>query len=125
MFHLIRLQQLDDYFLPGERREQQGAYFYRIMDFTAESVRFLIRYFLEARKCGVVQEGRIVNPTEQYLAYYREMLGTAFELRPAFFQQQLVKWLPRLESSQRKDVAEAIYDVLQELARSGKNHNML
>ncbi len=64
-------------------------------------------------------------PPSKNLAYYREMLGTAFELRPAFFQQQLAKWLPRLEPSQQKDVAEAIYDVLQELARSGKNENML
>lgn len=125
MFHLIQLQQLEDYFLPGDQREQNGAYFYRIVEFSAEIDKFLIRYFQEARKCGVVQEGKIANPTEQNLAYYREMLGTAFELRPAFFQQQLAKWLPRLEPSQQKDVAEAIYDVLKELARSGKNENML
>lgn len=120
MFHRIQLQQLEDYFLPCDRREQNGAYFYRIMEFNAEIDSFLIRYFQEARQCGVVQEGKIANPTQQNLAYYQEMLGTAFALRPAFFQQQLTKWLPRLEPSQQKNVAEAIYDVLQELAVAAK-----
>lgn len=125
MFHLIQLQQLEDYFVPGSGREKNGAYFYRINAYSAEVERFLIRYFQEARRNGVVQEGKIANPTEQNLAYYREMLGDAFELRPAFFQQQLAKWLPRLEPARRKDVADAVYDVLQELARGGKNENML
>ena len=51
--------------MPGDQREQNGAYFYRIVEFSAEIDKFLIRYFQEARKCGVVQEGKIANPTEQ------------------------------------------------------------
>lgn len=125
MFQLIQLQQLEDYFQTSSQRKTQGVYFYRINNFNVTVEQFLIRYFQEARQQGVVLEGKINNPTDQNLAYYSEMLGTSFVFGVDFFKQQLMKWLPRLDAVRRKDIAEAMYDILQEMARNGKNENML
>ena len=125
MFPCLPLEQLEAYFTKSSQRMQQGVYFYRIINYSTAVDSFLVRYFQEARQYGVVLEGKLANPTGQNLAYYREMLGDLFILQPAFFQQQLSKWLPRLERSRQQIVANAIFDVLQEMARSGKNENML
>lgn len=94
MFPCLPLEQLEAYFTKSSQRMQQGVYFYRIINYSTAVDSFLVRYFQEARQYGVVLEGKLANPTGQNLAYYREMLGDLFILQPAFFQQQLSKWLP-------------------------------
>ena len=73
-----------------------------------------------ARKAGVVIEGKIPNPDEKNLAYYNEIMGMDFQMNPAFIETALKKWLPRMNSFQRKNVAYSIYDTLDSLRKSAK-----
>ena len=125
MWQRLQLKNLNDYFLPAAQRPAQGVYCYRFLDFSAEVEAFLCRYYEEARQNGAVLEGKLANPTEQNLAYYREILGTAFKLQPAFFAEQLGRWLPRLSVRSRQITADALYDVLLQMAQHGKNETML
>ena len=46
-------------------------------------------------------------------------------MNPGFILTSLKKWLPRMNDSQRENVAGSIYDTLMGLKRAGKNDNML
>lgn len=120
-----KLQNLNDYFLELKDRSEGGVFFCRMNGYNAEIGRFIQKYFEEARKFGVVIEGKIPNPNEQNLAYYQEIMGTDFQLSVGFFHQALKKWLPRMKEHQQKSVSVALYDTLDNLRKAGKNDNML
>lgn len=116
---------MDDYFTPLHERGEQGVYFYRINGYNEEIKQFLIKYDEAARTSGAVIEGRIPNPTEQNLAYYQEMMGMSFQLDRQFFDQSLMKWLPRMSAQQRQNVTTAMFDTLDEMREQGKNDSIL
>ena len=125
MFEHKALGSLDDFFLEYGKRREQGIYFYRINGYNENIRDFLVRYYAEARRSGVVIEGKIPNPDEKNLAYYEEMMGMQFQLNMGFLLSSLQKWLPRMRDVQRKSVADSIYDTLNGMRREGKNDNML
>ncbi len=125
MFEHKTLGSLDDFFLEYGKRREQGIYFYRINGYNDQIREFLVRYYEEARKTGVVIEGRIPNPDERNLAYYEEIMGMQFQLSMGFLLSGLQKWLPRMKDHQRQNVAESMYDTLDAMRREGKNDNML
>lgn len=120
-----KIQNLNDFFVDLNSRPDKGVYFYRINGYTDEIGQFIQKYYECARLSGVIIEGRIPNPDEKNLAYYTEIMGGAFQMSPGFISQSLKKWLPRMNDYQRQNVANSIYDTLDELRRSGKNDNML
>ncbi len=119
------IQSLSDFFTELGKRREKGVYFYRIDGYSEEISRFLYDYYDAARKCGVIVEGKIPNPTEGNLSYYYEMMGNDFQLSMGFIMSGLQKWLPRMNRSQNENVAASIYDSLEELRRAGKTENML
>lgn len=125
MFEHKTLKELQDYFLPYSKRLNPGVYFYRINGYNDDIKHFLIRYYEEARKMGVVIEGKIPNPDENNVSYYEEMIGTDFQLNLDFFTACLVKWLPGISEKQRNNIAMALYDTLCEMHNAGKNLDML
>lgn len=125
MFEHRALGSLDDFFLECGKRREQGIYFYRINGYNDHIGKFLVRYYEEARRTGVVIEGKIPNPDEKNLAYYEEIMGMQFQLSMGFLIFSLQKWLPRMNDYQRKNVAASIYDTLDAMRREGKNDNML
>ena len=126
MFRHQKIEKLDDFFKSlSQRRSGQDIYFYRINAYTQEIEQFIRRYYEEARRCGVVIEGKIPNPDERNLSYYEEMMGMDFQLSPEFISTSLEKWLPRMKMQPRKNVTESLYDSLFSLKREGKNENML
>ncbi len=125
MFEHRVLDSLDDFFLERGKRREQGIYFYRINGYNGLIREFLERYYEEARRTGVVIEGKIPNPDEKNLAYYEEVMGMQFQLSMGFLLSSLQKWLPRMNDYQRKNVAAALYDTLEAMRREGKNDNML
>ena len=125
MFEHKTLGSLDDFFLEYEKRREQGIYFYRINGYNDRIREFIARYYEEARKTGVVIEGRITNPDEKNLAYYEEIMGMQLQLRMGFLLSSLQKWLPRMKDHQRQNVAASMYDTLDAMRREGKNDNML
>ncbi len=125
MYEHKALSSLDDYFLEYGKRREQGVYFYRINGYNDRIREFLVRYYEEARRSGVVIEGKIPNPDEKNLAYYEEIMGMQFQLSMGFMLTSLQKWLPRMNEYQRKHVASALYDTLDVMRKEGKNDNIL
>lgn len=125
LFKHIKIQSLDDFFIPLSGRSEKGIYFYRFNKTSDIIDEFIYKYYNAARKSGVVIDGKIGNPTESNLSYYQEIMGRDFQMSMGFISDALKKWLPRMRSIQRENIAGAIYDVLDGLRRSGKNENML
>ena len=124
-FKHMKIQSLDDFFVPLSGRSEKGIYFYRFNKTSDKIDEFIYKYYNAARKSGVVIDGKIGNPTESNLSYYQEIMGMDFQMSMGFISDALKKWLPRMRSIQRENIAGAIYDVLDGLRRSGKNENML
>lgn len=125
MFTHMELSGLSDFFTELRNRPRRGIYFYRINGCNQQITDFIKKYYDAARKRGVIIEGNIPNPDNNNLAYYNEMMGSAFRLDKTFFSQSLRKWLPRMNAYQNDSVSSAIYDTLTDLSRKGKNENML
>lgn len=125
IMNCIKLEKLNDFFTEINKRPQQGVYFIRINKYSSEIDEFIKQYYEKARQTGVVIEGRIPNPDEKNLAYYSEMMGMEFSLDEAFISKSLKKWLPRMNDYQNKNIAKAIFDVLEGLRLAGKNENIL
>lgn len=125
MFAHKKIQKLDDFFTELNSRPEKGVYFYRINGYTEEIGQFILKYYEAARLSGTIIEGKLQNPDEKNLSYYEEIMGTTFQMNPTFIVQSLKKWLPRMNSYQRDNVANSIYGTLDMLRKSGKNDNML
>lgn len=120
-----KIQSLGDFFTELGKRSEKGVYFYRINKYSGEIAEFLYDYYDAARRCGVVIEGKIQNPTQNNLEYYSEIMGMDFQLSMGFIQSGLKKWLPRMREKQCETVAGSIYDTLDDLRKKGKTENML
>ena len=120
-----KIQNLNDYFIPLDKRQSRAVYFSRINGYSQEIRDFIKKYYDTARRYGVVIEGKLPNPDEKNLSYYDEIMGMAFQMNLGFIDASLKKWLPRMNDFQRKNVAGSILDSLSSMARSGKTENML
>lgn len=120
-----KIQNLSDYFVELNSRQDKGVYFYRINGYSEEIDGFIKKYYDVARRTGVVIEGKIPNPDEGNLSYYNEIMGMEFQMNIGFILMSLRKWLPRMNEFQRQNVADSIYDSLDSMRRSGKTENML
>lgn len=125
MFQHIKINSLDDYFLSLSRRSGSKVFFYRINSYSESIWNFLCRYYDEARKNGVIIDGRIPNVDQNQLSYYYEIMGESFTSDKRFIMTSLQKWLPRMNAIQRNEITDAMYDVLSGLAAQGKNENIL
>ena len=120
-----KIQNLNDYFVTLNNRQNKGVYFYRINGYSDEIGEFIKKYYDVARRTGIVIEGKIPNPDENNLAYYHEIMGMDFQMDLQFISRSLQKWLPRMNDLQRQNVASSIYDSLDSMRKAGKNENML
>ena len=120
-----KIQNLNDYFVTLNNRQNKGVYFYRINGYSDEIGEFIKKYYDVARRTGIVIEGKIPNPDENNLAYYNEIMGMDFQMDLQFISRSLQKWLPRMNDLQRQNVAASIYDSLDSMRKAGKNENML
>ena len=125
MLRRTSIEKLDDYFIDLGKRKNKGIYFYRINGYNCQIHEFIQRYYETARLSGVIIEGKLQNPDTNNLAYYNEIMGNDFQMSMGFMMSSLKKWLPRMNDSQRENVAGSIYDTLMGLKRAGKNDNML
>ena len=125
MFARGKIENLNSYFQDLETRNGHCVYFGRLNGYNNEVDAFLQKYYECARKAGVIIEGKLQNPDEKNLSYYREMMGDSFQVNASFIDAQLRKWLPRMNQVQRSNVSESIYNTLLHLRSVGKNDNML
>ena len=70
-------------------------------------------------------EGELQNPTPQQLTYYNEIMPSGFKLDVGFISDSLRVWLPRMNSTPRTRMSEAMYDVLTGLRKKGKTECIL
>lgn len=120
-----KIQNLNDYFVELNSRQNKGVYFYRINGYSSEIGEFIKKYYDVARRTGVVVEGKIPNPDEKNLAYYNEIMGMNFQMNLEFISTSLKKWLPRMNDYQRQNVAVSIFGSLDSMRKAGKTENML
>ena len=125
MFALGTIQELDDFFKTTQERKAQLAFCCRLNGYNGRVAAFLARYEAEAQARGRVVTGSIPNPNPGHLASYTEMMGTAFQAQESFIANSLAKWLPRLEEGQRRNLAAALHQALEEQARAGKSEPIL
>lgn len=125
MLEHVKLCSLNDYFVPLGSRLNKGVYFYRFSGYSEEIEEFIKKYYDAARKSGVIIEGKIPNPDEKNLSYYGEIMGMDFQMSIGFITASLKTWLPRMNDSQRQNVATALYDSLDSMRKAGKTENML
>ena len=120
-----KIQNLSDYFVALNNRQNKGVYFYRINGYSEEIGEFVKKYYDVARRSGVVIEGKIPNPDEKNLAYFDEIMGMDFRMNLEFISTSLKKWLPRMNDFQRQNVADSIFNFLDSMRKAGKTENML
>lgn len=125
MFQLGTLLKLNDFLTPLSQRREPCVYFVRVEGFTEDLPDGVKEFYQEARRNGVIIDGRIPNPTPENLAYFQEMLGSGFQRNRPFMDDQLRRWLPRLSPAQRGNIVASMDAMLESLARQGKNENML
>jgi hypothetical protein len=125
MFERAELNKTDEYFVEGSLRKNNAIYFCRLTTYNEEIDNFLRTYLQQVVKNGIYINGKIPNPDERQLSYYEEIMSLNFVMDRLFFENSIKKWLPRLDSSQRRCVAEAIHNVLNEMKQQGKTENML
>lgn len=120
-----QLTQFDDFWKPLSERPVPGVYFCRIAGYSPELAHFLEQALEKRAQLPMRLTGKLQNPDGGQLEYLHEMLGDSFSCDPAFFEQQLGKWLPRLSAVQRENLAQSIHQTLLGLRAQGKNDGML
>lgn len=125
MYNYKKLNDLNDYFINYSKRPDKGVFFCRISGYNTDIKNFIIKYIEYAKKNGILIEEKISNPNEQNLNYYTEIMGTDFILDMEFIEKKLKKWLTHLNDMQALNIANAIYNVLNEMKKQNKNDNML
>ncbi len=125
MYNYTKLNNLNDYFINYSKRPGKGVFFCRISGYNTNIRNFIIKYIESAKKNGILIEEKISNPNEQNLSYYTEIMGTDFILDIEFIEKKLKKWLNHLNDIQALNIANAIYNILDEMKNQNKNDNML
>lgn len=125
MYQPQTISDLQQFFKPKGQREPSAVYCYRFNGYNEDIKSFLQEYYKLAQSSGLVQEGKIPNPTEGNLTYYTEIIGDDFELSVDFCAIKLQKWLPRLSPQQNDIISTAIYETLFQLQGLGKNLSIL
>ena len=125
MFEHKKIRNLNDYFLPLNKRSQNNVFFYRVYGYNDEVYSFILKYYETTRRNGVIIEGKIPNPDGKNLAFFAEMMGTDFKLEKFFIGQSINRWLPRLNNKQCTVLADSLYSALISLKNLGKNENIV
>jgi hypothetical protein len=125
MYNIVDLTKIEDYFTPYSLRSPKGVYFCRFSDYNCDWDQDFFRYLKEAKQCGVYIQGKIPNPDQRQLDYYKEMLGLSFRLDTRFLDESLKKWLPRLTPAQRSVLVDGLWEMLDVLRKNGKTEDLL
>ena len=125
MLKRYQLQRFEDFLKPLKDRPQPGVYFCRIAGYNPEVQSFLQQVLGSRKQFPLLVTGKLQNPDENQLSYFREMLGTDFALDPSFFDRAFRKWLPRLDHVQRETIIRSMSRTMLDLRAAGKTDNML
>ena len=125
MFVYKKLRRPDDFFLPMDKRDEKSVFFCRISGYNKDIDDFILKYYGDALKNGIVIDGGIPNPTGDNLSFFNDMMGQQFFLDRDFIERAAARWLPGMRTAPRNDIAEALYRALTMLKKMGKNDNVV
>lgn len=125
MFDLATLKNNKDFFLSINQRIPQGVYFYRIIGFDSQTLKFLRQYQIATQKCGLYIKKTIPNPTENEVQYFYDQVGDDFSLNKSHIYNKVKLWLKNIQDNINQLLAESIYELLFKLQNQGMSQNIL
>lgn len=125
MFNLLTLRNIEDYFQVQSKRKNIGVFFYRIIGYDEDTLKFLRKYQTYAQRKGTYVNKTLKNPDISDVEYLCTIIKKDFELNINYMKQEIAMWLKFLSPNQVELISESIYEVLSELKIKVSNINIL
>ena len=125
MLNRTEAKNRNDIFSPLSARQPKGVYFLRLSAWSSPLEDFIWQVHEDARQGGVIVENQLGNPDDRQLAYYNDVLGSAFEPTTGFVSAALQKWMPRMSPACRAEFSDSMCRQFAEMKAAGKNDNIL
>ena len=125
MFKLLTDTEINDCFKLKSQRDQVGVYFYRIIGYDEELLKFLRKYQSVAQKKGVYLNKKLNNPDLSDIQYFYNLINNNFILDEKTIKMDCIKWFTILNNSQIQLVSDAIYTVLTEMKKNNNNLSII
>ena len=125
MFDLITLNNIEEYFNIKSQRKQIGVYFCRIIGYDEELLKFLRKYQTVVQRKGTYIKQTIPNPDASDVQYLCTIIQANFSINEKTIKSECSNWLKFLQNSQLDLVSQAIYTVLNEIAKKENNINII
>ena len=105
MYNLLTLSNIEDYFQVQSKRTKKGVYFYRIIGYDEETLKFFRKYQTSAQRKGTYINQTIKNPDMEDIQYLSTIIRKEFELNENNIKQEVGIWLKFLSANQIKLVS--------------------
>ena len=125
MYELLTTNNMENYFEPKSRRAKEGVYFYRIIGYDEELLKFLRKYQTFAQRKGTYINSTIKNPDSSDVQYLCTIINNNFSIDFRNIKLECANWLKFLNDMQIDLISEAIYTFLSEMAKEGININII
>jgi len=125
MYELLTTNNMENYFEPKSHRAKEGVYFYRIIGYDEELLKFLRKYQTFAQRKGTYINSTIKNPDSSDVQYLCTIINNNFSIDFRNIKLECANWLKFLNDMQIDLISEAIYTFLSEMAKEGININII
>ncbi len=125
MYELLTTNNMENYFEPKSRRDKEGVYFYRIIGYDEELLKFLRKYQTFAQRKGTYINSTIKNPDSSDVQYLCTIINNNFSIDFRNIKLECTNWLKFLNDIQIDLISKALYTFLSEMAKEGININII
>lgn len=125
MFKLLTDTEINDCFKLKSQRDQIGVFFYRIIGYDDELLKFLRKFQTAAQIKGIYINKKLNNPDLADIQYFYNLTNNNFILDEKTIKMNCVKWFTNLNNSQIQLISDAIYTVLSDMKKSNNNLSII
>ena len=125
MYELLTTNNMENYFEPKSHRAKEGVYFYRIIGYDEELLKFLRKYQTFAQRKGTYINSTIKNPDSSDVQYLCTIINNNFSIDFRNIKLECTNWLKFLNDIQIDLISKALYTFLSEMAKEGININII
>ena len=125
MYELLTTNNMENYFEPKSHRAKEGVYFYRIIGYDEELLKFLRKYQTFAQRKGTYINSTIKNPDSSDVQYLCTIINNNFSIDFRNIKLECANWLKFLNDMQIDLISKALYTFLSEMAKEGININII
>ena len=125
MYELLTTNNMENYFEPKSHRAKEGVYFYRIIGYDEELLKFLRKYQTFAQRKGTYINSTIKNPDSPDVQYLCTIINNNFSIDFRNIKLECTNWLKFLNDIQIDLISKALYTFLSEMAKEGININII